>query len=69
VFSELVNYTTEPSKYYGSFGFGVMINIPSLPIRMYLARQVRVQDNQLKLFGSDKFFENWQFVFSIQGLF
>jgi hypothetical protein len=36
---------------------------------MYLARQVRVQDNQLKLFGSDKFFENWQFVFSIQGLF
>jgi len=69
IFDDVTSYTTDASKYYGSFGIGVMINIPSLPIRMYLARQFKVQDNQIRLYTSDKFFDNWQFVFSIQGLF
>ncbi|MGC8870292.1 MAG: outer membrane protein assembly factor BamA [Brevinematia bacterium] len=69
VFQTPQEYTTSPQSYYGSFGLGVMINIPSFPIRMYLARQFNPQENGINLYGSDQFFNNWQFVFAIQGLF
>ncbi|MFN4244889.1 MAG: outer membrane protein assembly factor BamA, partial [Brevinematia bacterium] len=68
-FDDVILYTTSLDKYYGSFGIGVMINIPGLPIRIYLARQLKFQDNVPKLYISDQFFNNWQFVFAIQGLF
>ncbi len=68
-FDDIASYTTFLDKYYGSFGIGVMINIPGLPIRMYLARQLRFENNTPKLYISDQFFNNWQFVFAIQGLF
>lgn len=69
VFRETSLYTTDVNKYYGSFGLGVMINIPGFPVRIYLARQINFEDNTIKLYGSDQFLNNWQFVFAIQGLF
>lgn len=68
-FSDASLYTTDINRYYSSFGLGAMINIPGLPIRMYLARQIYFDNNVPKLYGSDQFFNNWQFVFAIQGLF
>ncbi|MCX8029315.1 MAG: outer membrane protein assembly factor BamA [Brevinematales bacterium] len=62
-------YTTDINSYYGSFGIGAMINIPGFPIRLYLARQFTIKDNKPQLYTSDQFFNNWQFVFAIQGLF
>lgn len=57
--------------YLYSFGIGVKINIPQLPIRLYLARKGYYDSDlqQWQLQGSQEFFENWQIVFSIQGLF
>ncbi|MCS7298793.1 MAG: outer membrane protein assembly factor BamA [Spirochaetia bacterium] len=63
------DYNFDLNRYYGSFGIGAMINIPGFPIRIYLARQFRFQDNTPRLYLSDQFFNNWQFVFAIQGLF
>ncbi|MEN2997651.1 MAG: outer membrane protein assembly factor BamA [Brevinematia bacterium] len=69
MFSDPQLYTTFLDRYYGSFGLGAMINIPGFPIRIYLARQIVFENSIPKLYLSDKFFENWQFVFAIQGLF
>ena len=54
-----------------SFGIGAKINIPMLPIRLYLARKGYYDSTQGKymLETSQNFFENWQIVFSIQGLY
>ncbi len=69
IFEEVTDYTTDIDRYYSSFGLGIMINISMLPIRLYLARPVIFENKSPKLWQSDKFFESWQFVFSIQGLF
>lgn len=61
--------------YLSSFGIGIKINIPQLPIRLYLARQAYYDTDlgrwHLGASSSDdeEFFKNWQVVFSIQGLF
>lgn len=68
-FKEVNLYTTFLDEYYGSFGIGAMINIPGFPIRLYLARQIEFENNLPKLYLTDQFFSNWQFVFAIQGLF
>lgn len=62
---------TNPLGYMFSFGAGIRINIPMLPIRMYMARRgyYDAATANWKLDGDGTFWDNWQFVFSIQGLF
>ncbi|OHD56922.1 MAG: outer membrane protein assembly factor BamA [Spirochaetes bacterium GWF1_51_8] len=65
------DFTFQPYNYMFSFGFGVKLNIPGLPIRLYLARKGYFDDelNQWILEKDQYFLNNWQVVFSIQGLF
>ncbi len=60
-----------PNGYIFSFGPGIKINIPMLPIRFYVARTgVYDPDSGQFLFThSQNLFDNIQFVFSIKGLF
>lgn len=62
--------------YLFSFGLGIRINIPMIPIRLYLARRgyYDAVDQRWRLqadsTGNEGFFNNdWNVVFSIQGLF
>lgn len=64
------------SGYLFSFGLGIRINIPMIPIRLYLARRGYYDATQQRFrlqadsTGSEQLFNNdWNVVFSIQGLF
>lgn len=61
----------QASGYLMSFGIGIKINIPMLPIRLYLARKVFYDSglSQWQYSGKQEFFDDWRVVFSIQGLF
>lgn len=59
----------KPDGYLFSFGAGIMINIPMIPIRFYMARRGLYEGGQWQLLGSQEFFENWTPVLAIQGLF
>ena len=52
-----------------SFGLGLAINLPVLPIRLYAARPVEWRGTSFQLANNPNFWEGWEFVFSIQGLF
>lgn len=64
-------FTFDPEGYMASFGIGIKINIPQLPIRLYLARKAEYDSDLSKwqLSTDQYFFKNWEIVFSIQGLF
>lgn len=58
--------------YIYSFGVGVQINIPMIPIRFYMARKGMFNNpagGPFGLYGNEHFWEYWQPVISIQGLF
>lgn len=61
----------KPEGYIGSFGVGFHVNFSMFPIRFYLARQFYYDSDtsQVKFYSSENFFDNWQPVLSIQGLF
>jgi outer membrane protein insertion porin family len=58
-----------------SFGIGAKINIPMLPIRLYLARQMHWEESENRFMlgnavtSSQRFLDDWTVVFTIQGLF
>jgi len=60
-----------PDGYMLSFGFGIQVNWPGLPIRIYAARRGYYdnQQNKFVLEGTQNLFDNIQPVLSIQGLF
>ncbi len=68
-YSDYAPFTPENYKF--SFGLGVQINIPMLPIRFYLARRGFYDPNQqrFRLTKSDGLFDEISPVISIQGLF
>ncbi len=68
---EFSKISFDPRRYWGSFGAGIRINIPMFPIRLYLARRFFYSDSLKRwtLYGSDRFFEHWEVVFSVAGLF
>lgn len=57
--------------YLYSFGIGLQVNIPMIPIRIYMARKGYYNSTTglWQMYGSENFFEYWQPVISIQGLF
>ncbi|NPV01626.1 MAG: outer membrane protein assembly factor BamA [Brevinematales bacterium] len=71
LWSKYTEWTFEPNNYLFSFGFGVKLNIPGLPIRLYLARKGGFDNTSMswKLEKNQYLLDNWQVVFSIQGLF
>ncbi len=75
VWSSYKDWTLNPDGYLFSFGVGIRLDIPMIPIRLYLARRGNVDSNgawklRADSTGSTKFFNNdWNVVFSIQGLF
>ncbi|URA09875.1 outer membrane protein assembly factor BamA [Thermospira aquatica] len=54
-----------------SFGPGIRLNIPGFPLRFYLVRRgyYDSQEKRFRFEKTDEFFSDWQFVFSIQGMF
>lgn len=69
IFANFEDFTWNQPSYIMSFGIGLAINLPVLPIRLYAARPVEWQGTSFQLANSPEFFEAWEFVFSIQGLF
>lgn len=71
IFANYTDFTWNQSPYIMSFGLGLALNIPILPVRLYVARPVEWDKNQgsFQLAGSRDFWKSWEFVFSIQGLF
>ncbi len=57
---------TKISDFYYSVGGGLRVQIPFFPIRLYLARRFRTEDWAYKEDPGDN---NWQFRFSIGGMF
>jgi outer membrane protein assembly factor BamA len=58
-----------PNGYIGSFGAGIIINIPGIPIRFYMARRFAYDGQNWGLSDSKDFWTGWQPVLSIQGIF
>ena len=54
-----------------SFGPGIRLNIPGFPLRFYLVRRgfYDPAEQRFRLERTDQLFSDWQFVFSIQGMF
>ncbi len=71
IFSEYESFSWKRQDYIMSFGLGLAINLPVLPIRLYAARPVEwnAGANNFKLANDPSFWKGWEFVFSIQGLF
>ncbi len=75
LWSQYDQWTFNGDGYLFSFGLGIRINIPMIPIRLYVARRGEIdQYNRWNLradtTGSTKLFnQDWNVVFSIQGLF
>jgi outer membrane protein assembly factor BamA len=59
----------KPDGYLFSFGIGIQINIPMIPIRFYMARRGWYNNGNWELLGNQQFFEYWTPVLAIQGLF
>lgn len=62
-------FSWNTSKYIMSLGLGLAVNLPVLPIRLYVARPFEWRDGTFKPTVDGNFWKNWQFVFSVQGLF
>jgi len=57
-------------EYYHSIGFGLRMQLAMLPIRIYFARRFDFDENgDFQWRGSDNFFKDWEFVFSVAGIF
>ncbi|MGL4562514.1 MAG: outer membrane protein assembly factor BamA [Brevinema sp.] len=71
IFSKYDRFTLNQSDYIMSFGLGLAVNLPVLPIRLYVARPVEWNASQqrFQLANTPDFFKGFEFVFSIQGLF
>ncbi|MGL5255148.1 MAG: outer membrane protein assembly factor BamA [Brevinema sp.] len=69
IFSEYHQFSLNTSGYIMSMGLGIAINLPILPIRLYVARPFEWREGTFKPTASGDFWKDWQFVFSIQGLF
>ncbi len=70
IYPSYQDYSFDQTYYIMSFGVGLAINLPILPIRLYAARPVEWQQGSgFKLANNDSFWRGWEFVFSIQGLF
>ncbi|MGL5722840.1 MAG: outer membrane protein assembly factor BamA [Brevinema sp.] len=69
IFSEYNQFSFNTSGYIMSMGLGLAINLPILPIRLYVARPFEWRDGTFRPTDSGDFWKDWQFVFSIQGLF
>jgi outer membrane protein insertion porin family len=71
LWAEYDMWSFNPNGYLSSFGIGIKINIPMLPIRLYLARRAEydMKMQAWQLTSSQEFFDDWRVVFSIQGLF
>lgn len=69
IFSNYEEFSWRQPNYIMSFGLGLAINLPVLPIRLYAARPVEWQNGGFKLANDPSFWKGWEFVFSIQGLF
>lgn len=65
------DFTLDPRELYYSFGFGGSVVIPGFPIRLYLARRFKYDDqlDKLQFANSQKLFRDWDFVFAVAGFF
>ena len=65
-----VSFNLKEFKY--SIGFGFRLEIPMLPIRLYMAKRFDYDESGVFRWskdGDDGFFRKWEFVFSVAGLF
>lgn len=69
IFANWEDFSWRRPNYIMSFGLGLAINLPVLPIRLYAARPVEWRGTSFQLANNPNFWEGWEFVFSIQGLF
>ena len=69
IFADWEDFSWKRPNYIMSFGLGLAINLPVLPIRLYAARPVEWVGDSFRLANNSNFWEGWEFVFSIQGLF
>lgn len=65
------DFTLDPRELYYSFGFGTSVVIPGFPIRLYLARRFKYDEqlDKLQFANSQKLFRDWDFVFAVAGFF
>lgn len=71
IFANYQDFSWKRPNYIMSFGLGLAINLPVLPIRVYMARPVEWNQGVggFMLANDPSFWKAWEFVFSIQGLF
>ncbi|MGL4394842.1 MAG: outer membrane protein assembly factor BamA [Brevinema sp.] len=69
IFSSFDKFSWSQPDYIMSFGMGLAVNLPVLPIRLYVARPVEWKGTSFQLANDPSFWKGWEFVFSIQGLF
>ncbi|MGL4367419.1 MAG: outer membrane protein assembly factor BamA [Brevinemataceae bacterium] len=71
IFANYRDFTFNQAPYIMSFGLGLALNLPVLPIRLYVARPVEwnFATGSFELANTPDFWKGWEFVFSIQGLF
>ncbi len=69
IFSDYEQLNFNRPNYIMSFGAGLAINLPVLPIRLYGARPVEWQNGSFQLANDSDFWDGFEFVFTIQGLF
>jgi len=71
IFANYEDFSWKQPNYIMSFGLGLAINLPVLPIRLYVARPVEWNQGtgSFMLANDPSFWKGWEFVFSIQGLF
>ncbi len=75
IFTEYKDWTLNPNNYLFSFGYGVKVNIPMIPLRFWFARIGSVNngkmilDHDQNIFNFNDTYNEWKFVLAIQGLF
>jgi len=65
------DFAIDFKQFYYSVGLGVSLVVPGFPIRLYLTRRFKYddEDNRLELVNSQKFLEKWDFVLAVAGFF
>jgi len=65
------DFTIDPKELYYSIGLGVSFLIPGFPIRLYLARRFKYDDDieKWQFANSQTFFRDWDFIFAVAGFF
>jgi|GEM_PF-3275772 len=65
------NFSLDPRDLWYSFGLGASLVIPSLPIRIYLTRRFKYNQNdeEWQWANSQSFFRDWDFVLAVAGYF